>query len=168
MVTEPKGDAFLKDENLKEWVRRWDAAEGGHDELMDLMFELLRYGATDSETACQNWSRSRREAGAEQEQQEQQQEQEQEQEIKFFFSFCQGQWVQALEIKHCWACGRCVDWTFWHCGRCGVCVKGLELQCGGCRGVSKFHEHFEEGGRAFRDENGELWWIKGERVGSDG
>lgn len=76
-----------------------------------------------------------------------------------FFSFCTARWEDVKEVRHCWACNRCVDTTrHWHCGRCGTCQDHAWKKCKRCGGDSwelgrlrKEREALDEEIRVFRE-----------------
>lgn len=114
----PKDDAFdeIFDEDLHAWKTKWANKSDDETERKKLVQELIRYGLGQDSSVAPN----------------------------FWYSWCQGSWVQDDQTRHCRICKECNDWREWHCGKCKKCTYGISIPCEGYGGVSMTYNSTRE------------------------
>lgn len=107
-------DAYY-DDFLAEWAKKWAAKGTGKKEARKLVQELSRHGLGDTNTKGLGVP-------------------------EYWYSFCQGRWVDRGCIWHCRICQKCDGWREWHCRVCNTCTYGVSIPCEGCGGVSRQYD----------------------------
>jgi hypothetical protein len=107
----PKWGVFQEgdDKQMTAWAEKWKIKKAGDEaEREELVRELLRYGVGEE--------RGKTRMGG------------------YWYSFCQGYWVQDDCTWHCRICKECGEWRDWHCRECNASTYGVSLPCDGCGG----------------------------------